>query len=452
MIIALVSLNAFFAASEIAIVSVRKTRIRQLADEGNASARSVLRLTDNPNRLFATIQVAVTLAGFFASAVGAVSAVVLVADFLSRSPVPVIVEQRHALALVIVTTVVAVVTLIFGELVPKNLALQHSESISLFVARPLEWTARAARPIVAFLTFSTDVVLRLLGSPEKAKVPTVSEEEIRSLVSMGEAEGVIERHEGDIIREVFELGETTAGEIMTPRTDLVAVDINSSTEEVVARFIESGHSHLPVYDGKLDNMIGILTAKDLLPFTAGTPLADSIRALVHPPTFVPESKSVGELLPMLQREPIHTVFIIDEYGGIAGLVTLEDALEELVGEIHGGTDIQRQDIQIVGPNEILASGRTSLDDVNETLGTELEHEEVDSIGGLVVSTLGRMAVAGDEIQVDSTTITVVSVTGRRIKQVRAVKHPIEPEETSPSGQERERTNDNHADSRAKRAP
>ncbi|MBI4320759.1 MAG: HlyC/CorC family transporter [Chloroflexi bacterium] len=417
----LIIINAFFAASEIAIVSVRKTRIRQLAEDGrNPSAWALLRLSDNPGRFLATIQVGVTLAGFFASAVGAVSAVGLLQEVLSA--IPLVAEASGLLALAIVTILVAFATLIFGELVPKNLAVTYAERIAIAVARPIDWFASAMTPVVLLLTFTTNSILRLLGSTEKAQIPEVTEDEIRSLVDAGEQEGIVEPIERKMIQGVFDFADTLVREVMVPRVDIVALPKDATPGAALDVFLSAGYSRVPIFDGSLDNIIGILFAKDLLKHYGGFVSITTIVELARPASFVPETKKVSELFSELQHSRVHMAVVVDEYGGTAGIVTLEDLLEEIVGEIHDEYETVEKHLEITNRGEVIASGKTSLDELNEALKLRLEGRgEYETLGGLIYAHLGRIPSPGDTVVIDGLFVTILSVWGRRIRQVRIVR-------------------------------
>jgi putative hemolysin len=419
----LILLNAFFAASEIAIISVRKTRLKQLVDEGVAAARLVEKLAEDSSRFLSTIQVGVTLVGFFTAAVAATNLAAPLRALIATLPIPLSAETSHTIAVTLITLLMAFLMLVLGELVPKNLALQHAERISLLVARPIQLLATIASPAVKALTVSTDLVMALFGGGRKSLMPFVTEEEIKTIVDAGEEGGVLEVAEKEMIYSVFELGDTTVREIMVPRIDLFALEANTPLTEAVDAIIKTAHTRIPLYEGNRDNIIGIIHAKDLFPFLRGCNLEANLRSLARPAYFVPESKKLDDLLREFQQNRMHMAIVVDEYGGTAGLVTIEDLLEEIVGEIQDEYDKEEAQIQALGEGEAVFDARTSLDDVNETLGLHLEGEDFDSIGGLVYSQLGKMPAAGDEVQVDSVTVTVLSTVGRRIKKVKVTKHP-----------------------------
>lgn len=421
-IFVLIAINAFLAASEIAIVSVRKSRIKQLAEDGVKAAKTVLHISENTSRFLATIQVGVTLAGFFASAVGAVSLVAPLSNLLRGSNVEFLVNSADAIALVLVTLLISYLTLILGELAPKNLALHHSVGVSLRVARPVQIFAAFTTPLVSFLTLSTNAVLRLFGIRETAMLSRVTEDEIISMVDAGEEEGVIQPFEGQMIRSVFDFGDTVVREVMVPRIDIVALEKDTPLQLAVDTFLRVGISRMPVYEGSVDNVVGILYAKDLLRyFHHDETRPGGITELCRQPVFVPETKRVSELFRELQQNRTQLAIVVDEYGGTAGLVTMEDMLEEIVGEIRDEYDLEESRLDILSTHEVLANGLVSIDDLAEALEVRLQVEDVDTVAGLVYSILGRIPVPGDKVTLDEITVTVEKVNGRRIRQVRVVK-------------------------------
>ncbi len=403
-LILLVLFNAFFAASELAIVSARKTRIRQLAEDGSRRARSVLRLSDNPGRFLATIQLGVTLTGFFASAFGAVSLVSGVESTLKE--VSFLAPFASTLAFVVVTVVIAFFTLIFGELVPKTLAVEAAESIALTVARPIEWVARIAAPFVAFLTATTNLVVRLLGGKRKSSTPTVTQEEVVSMVTAGQEEGVFEAQQEEMIRSVFDFSEKRVREVMIPRPDMVLLDSAMRLSEAGVIMIENDYSRYPVYTKTRENITGVVFAKDVLRSYVMGQTSLNIAELTRPPLFVPESKQVSELFTELQNSRTHIAIVIDEYGSVAGLVTLEDLLEEIVGEIQDEFDHEESLLTPVAENEYVVSGRASLNEINDELDLELGKEangerlDVDTLAGLVLAALKHIPEVGEGARIE----------------------------------------------------
>lgn len=447
LILGLILLNAFFAASEIAIVTIRKSRVRQLAEEGRGGARSILRLTDNSSRFLATIQIGVTLTSFFASAFGAVSLVKIFEDWFKSIPVSFISSSASTLAFTIVTILIAFLSLVFGELVPKTLAIETAEPIALRVARPIEILAKITGPIVAALTAITNFFVRLLGGHRRATLPSVSEEEIVSMVETGQEEGVLEKQESEIIGRVFEFSDRQVREIMVPRVDIAMLDANTSVQVAARQMVSSGYSRYPLFRGtNREEIIGIAYVKDILKYMTESQLYTPIGQLARGAYFIPESKRVGELLTELQRSHTQMAIVIDEYGGLAGLVTLEDCLEEIVGEIRDEFDTEEENrIRPQSDGSYLADGATPLNEINQKLELDLEDEEIDTIGGLVLKRLGHIASPGETVELVHTrqvndpdsddvklietliTIRVEKIEGLRIREVRLTLRELKPD-------------------------
>lgn len=419
-ILILVAINAFFAASEIAIISVKRARIKQLAEEGNKKAGIVNKLIEQPSRFLATIQVGITLAGFLASASAAVSIASLLADILKKTRIPFLAQASDGISVILVTVFISFLTLIFGELVPKRLALQRSEKISLAVAKPIELLALITAPFVKILTFFTNAIVRLFGGKGEEGGNQVTEEEIRMLLDVGQEEGLFRETGKDMINSIFEFDDTILREVMTPRTEIVAVSSDATLSEVVEVAIEEKFSRIPVYEDSLDNIVGIFYIKDLLPFVDGTPREEfNLKKLMRSPYFVPDTKKTDELFREMQLKKIHMAIVIDEYGGTAGLVTIEDLLEEIVGNIFDEYDEEEIDFEILDENTAVVSGRLAIEEVNELMGVELpEEEEYETIAGFVLDLLGQMPQVNDVVEYNNMTFTVVEVEDKRIEKVK----------------------------------
>lgn len=422
----LITLNAFFSASEIAVISVPKLRLKQLSENGNQTAEVLYRLADDSNRFLATVQIGVTLLGFLASATAAVSLSGGLETALATVPIPLIAQAAQGLAIVIITLLLTLVTLIFGELAPKSIALAHSERIALAVARPITLLARLASPLVRFLVWATNVVAKPFGGQRRRGLPIVTEEEIKTLVDAGEESGMLEEDEKEMIYSIFEFGETLAREVMVSRVDIVALDAETPLMDAMDVIIKHNHSRVPVYQNNIDNVIGILYAKDLLKVLRekGREAANQIKLsdIVRPAAFTPESKKVDELLEDMQKRRIHMAIVIDEYGGTAGLVTIEDILEEIVGEIQDEYDQAEEAlIQDLGENEWLIDARANLSDINDLLKSNIPIDESDTLGGFIYESLGKVPLPGDEVQRPDLLLKVVNVAGRRIGKIRVTR-------------------------------
>ncbi len=419
----LIALNAFFAASEIAVISVPKLRLKQLIEDGHKTAEVLYRLADDSSRFLATIQIGVTLMGFLASATAAISLSDGLAKAIAALPIDGIAASATGIAVAIITTLLAIVMLILGELAPKSIALAHSERIALFVARPIDLLARLTAPLVRFLVWATNTITRPFGGQRRRGIPIVTEEEIKTMVDAGEEGGVLEEDEKDMIYSIFEIGDTSAREVMVSRVDIVALKADTPLLEATDVVTKHNHSRVPVYQGNIDNVIGILYAKDLLKVLREKGREESnlikLSALVRPATFTPETKKVDELLEEMQKRRIHMTIVIDEYGGTAGLVTIEDILEEIVGEIQDEYDQGEEPmIQPVTEHEWEIDARANLSDINDLLQCNFPLDESDTLGGFVYSQLGKVPLPGDEVRHEDLVLKVMNIAGRRIGKVR----------------------------------
>jgi putative hemolysin len=438
----LLGLNAFLAASEIAIVSSRKARLRALADSGNRAARQVLKLAEEPGGFLATIQVGITLAGFFASAVGAVSLVKVLEKRLDDVPVSFVADNANAVALILITIILSFLSIVIGELVPKTLAVSRAEAVAVRVVGPIETLSRVARPVVAVLTGTTNAVLRLLGSERQANLPTISHAEILAMVQTAEDEGVVEESEADLVGEALEFGRILVRSVMVPRVDVEAISGTTTLGTAVDLFFSTGYSRLPVFRETPDDILGILHVKDVFRIlwadqqTATKPVSEAIR----PAYFVPESKPIDELLQELRARSTHIAIIVDEYGGMAGLVTLEDLIEELVGEITDEFDPGHEPFREIEPGIIEADGRISIGDLLDRLDIarhEIEPFEAESVGGLISDRLARIPEAGDTIETGPLRLTVREMDGYRVALVSVERTaPSRAEDADDGGEDR----------------
>jgi putative hemolysin len=420
----LILVGGFFAASEIALITVKRHRLRQLADEGNASARTAQRLTEDPSRFLATIQIAITFLGFLAGATGAVAFSSNLAGLIR----PVLGTAADTVAFVFVTLVIALVSIIVGELVPKTLALSFPERLALIVARPIGWMERILSPIVWFVSTASKILVRLLGGKEKPQAGYLSTEELKMLVESSTEQGGFEEDEKEMIHGVIELGEKKVHEVMVPRIGIRAVNIDDPFDEVLDMIVRAGHSRLPVFEESLDNIVGILYAKDLLPYLKqnGRPEGPiDVRSLVRTPVYVPESKAVDELLHEMQNAKRHIAIVVDEYGGTAGLVTMEDVVEEIVGEIQDEYDTEEAMVEPIESEAELSfrlDGRVSMDDLRDLFELsdedEPDEEAYDTVGGFVVHRVGRIPLPGAEIPFrDEILLRVEAAEPRRVARV-----------------------------------
>jgi putative hemolysin len=419
----LIFLEALFVAAEIALVSIRRSRVEQLVDEGNTAARRVQKLLARPGQFLAVIQIGITFVALLASAFAAESQVAGLKDVLAS--IPFLAPYAGGLALLIVTAVISLATILFGELLPKTLSLANPERFALFFARPVEILGAVFRPLVWVLTHVNDWITRLLGVTQMDH-DAISSEELRILVERGGEQGTIEAEEEQMIGAVLELGERRVHEVMVPRTDIVALDVGASLDETVDTIVDAGHSRIPVYEDAIDNIMGILYAKDLLPYLKGPDKAPDLRKLLRAPLFVPESMLVDDLLHSLQRRKVHIAVVLDEYGGTAGLVTIEDLIEEIVGEIQDEYDTVEPMFFKLSHKAARVAGRANAHDLVDHFEINLngeDREEYDTVGGLIYHRIGGIPKVGDRVEVDGElTLTVESTDGRRVGKVLAVRH------------------------------
>ncbi len=397
-------LSATASAIETALTSVGRLRVRHLAEEGSKAAAVLARLHQDPNRFLSTVLVVNTVALIVAGS----SATLIGQELL---------PARWGLGGDLgISFLLSIILLIFAEVTPKTVAIRSAERVALLAARPVDWLASVLKPVLWFIT----IVARLLTGGRGAHSPYVTEEELMTLLSVSEEQGVIEEEEREMIHGIIEIGDKSVREVMVPRTDITAIDRSASLDEIVKVFMQHKHTRLPVYDGDLDHMVGLLHIKDLmLHFARGAKQFD-IDRMMRRLEFTPETRKVDELLHDMQAKKVHMVIVVDEYGGTAGLVTLEDLLEEIVGEIRDEYDVAEEEpLRLVSETEALVDARFPMGELNERLNLGIEESnEYDSVGGYVVTQLGRIPDAGESFEGGGMRWTVDEVNGRRIVRVR----------------------------------
>ena len=430
LLFALILVNAFFAMSEMAIVTLNDSKMEKMADEGHKKAKKVLRLTEDSSRFLSTIQVGVTLAGFLTSAVAATSFSSILTAWLtdifniSDGSVKGLIAS---LSLILITILISYFSLVLGELLPKRIAMHNPESISFKVVGILLFFKAIMRPIVALLSASTNGMLRLFGINPKDTPQAVTEEEIRMLVDVGEEKGVIEESQKEMINNIFEFDDIVAADVMTHRTDVVAIDINDSFTTVLKTVMEEGYSRIPVYDDDLDDIKGVLYVKDLLKFVGQDLPKRGVSKLMRKAYFVPESKKCGELFAEMTEKRIQLAIVSDEYGGFAGIVTIEDLLESIVGNMQDEYDDEEEEFEKLNDTTYTIDGVTDIEEVEEELGIKLPQGEYDTVAGMIMSILGRIPEENETptVEVAGCEFTVESINERRIERVKIVKLPIE---------------------------
>ena len=430
-VVLLILVGGFFAASEIALITVKRHRLDQLAKAGSGAARTAHRLTADPNRFLATIQVAITFLGFLAGATGAAAFSAWLAELIRAIPLAALQPAADEIAFVVMTLVIALASIIVGELVPKTLALSFPERLALLVARPIGWVDRLLSPVVWTVSAASKVLVRLLGGKTEPRAGYLSTEELKMLVAGSAEEGALEEEEKERIHGAIELGERTVREVMVPRVGIHALDVAAPPSEALATILRDGHSRLPVFEESVDGILGILYTKDLLPYLqrAGGELEIDFRALLRQPAFVPETKRIDELLQEMRAARGHMAIVVDEYGGTAGLVTLEDIVEEIVGEIEDEYDAEEPKVERIdggGDPVFRLHGRLPVDDLRDLFGLpetdEPDEDSYQTVAGLVVHRLGTIPAPGAEVPFrDGVVLRVETSEPRRVTRLIATR-------------------------------
>jgi CBS domain containing-hemolysin-like protein len=415
-VLLLVVLRGFFSAAKSAIINLRQTRINQLLDEDRDKAEVVAQLAEGSTHLLAGFQLWIALTNTLATGVAVLTLVSPLESVLAQ--VSVLEPISAPLGAGIVILGVAGVLLIAGNLVPEAVGAANAERLAFMVARPVAALMLLVWPVVRLVVRVSNRLSVWMGGEPLRAMPFITEEEIMTMVDAGQEVGLIEEDEKEMIYSVFALGNTLAREVMVPRIDIVALDVETSLEAALDVAIRAGHSRIPTFEHTIDNIVGVLYAKDLLQLWRDKREMVTLRDELRTPYFVPESKPVDELLEEMQQRKVHMVIVVDEYGGTAGLVTLEDIVEEIVGEIQDEYDAEEPVVEQVSDGEFVFNARVDLDDVNRLMGTSFPTEMGDTLGGFIYSQLGKVPVAGETIRFDGLIIQVLTVSGRRIRKVR----------------------------------
>jgi putative hemolysin len=418
-ILILVLLNGAFSMTEMAVVSARKVRLQQRAEDGDVNARTALALIDAPNRFFSTVQIGITLIGTLAGAYGGASVAILLQERLAQVDIPLVQRNAPVIALIVVVLVITYLTLVLGELVPKRLALANPERISAFIARPMTFLSTLAMPVVALLSYSTDLVLRMLRVKQSSD-PAVTPEEITVMMEQGEQTGVFEQTETDIVEAVFRLGDLRVGALMTPRTEMDWLDVNDSFSENLRFVLESPHTFFPVAEGSLDEVLGILRSKDLLARVADG-VEVSLYDVLLPAQFVPETMPAFQVLELLRGANGNLALVMDEFGGMLGIVTLFDVMEAMVGAISERGEpvvpdaVQRED------GSWLVEGMMRIDTFKDLLDLDqLPGEDragYQTVGGFIMAQIGSVPEAGQHFVVSDMRFEVLDMDGMRVDKI-----------------------------------
>ncbi len=408
-LVVLIVLSAFFSMSETALTSISKIRLRTMIDENIKNAKLIQSVLEEPGKLLSAILIGNNLVNIGASSLATA----------------IIVDKYGSKGVGIATAVLTIVILIFGEITPKTFATKNAEKISLFVIKSIKFCMIIFTPFIFILNIITGFILRLLGVKKDEKTPIITESELITMVNVSHEEGVLEIDEREMINNVVYFANSDAEDVMVPRTDIIAINVDATQEELTALFKEETCSRMPVYDETIDNIIGIISLKDLLFVDKSKDF--NIRDYMREPFFTYESKCLKELFAEMRINRIPMAIILDEYGGTSGIVTLEDMLEEIVGDLADEYDEHDEEIKLVKDNEYIIEGATKIEDVNEILGTNFKSEDFDSIGGFIIETFGRFPDKGDSIKIDNVKFIIEEIEKNRIEKLRCLINTTENE-------------------------
>lgn len=418
----LILLNAYFAASEIAFISLNDAKIEKQAKEGNKKAKQIYKMLKNPSKFLATIQIGITLAGFLSSAFASDAFADKLAPMLNNLLPMLGTDTWRTISIILITILLSFFTLVFGELVPKRLAMKYYEKVSFGTIGVIRGISFITAPFVKLLTFSTNVISKIFGVKENEE-EIVTEEEIKMMIDEGEEKGTIDQEEKELLNNVFEFNDTTASEIMTPRIDIFALKISQDLYEVLDELDDYKYSRIPVYEDTIDNIKGIILIKDIL-----KDLRDkkkiNIKKLIKEVHFVPESVPIDKLFRQLQRNKMQMAIVIDEYGGTAGLVTMEDILEELVGNIFDEHDEEELEYELIDENTYMVNGNISIGDLEKIIGIEISDGDYETLSGYLLGKLEELPPEGEETIIEDGKLTykIEEYEDKRIKRVKICKN------------------------------
>ncbi|MCE5221136.1 MAG: hemolysin family protein [Clostridium sp.] len=415
-LVILTLINAFFSSAEMSIVSVNKNKIKMLANEGNKKAKVLCKLIEEPTKFLSTVQVGMTLAGFFASA----SAATGISEQLGVFFISINVPYGQQVAFIGVTILLSYFTLVFGELVPKRIALRESEKIAMFSLRPIIFISKIAAPFIKILSLSTSLLVKLIGLDNKELDEIVTKEELKSFIETGEEQGAINESEKEMIEGIFEFDNKKVEKVMTPRTEVYCINIKEPLNAYLDELLEMRYSRVPVYEDNIDNVIGILYMKDFIIEAKNKGFDNvNIKDILKEPYFVHEGKNVQDLFKLLQISQRHIAVIIDEYGGFSGIITIEDLIEEIMGEINDEDDSSEERIKKVRENTFLVDGLTTLEELNDELNLGIELDDIDTISGFLINLIGNIPSEENEniVEYNDITFKVDKLGEKRIEKI-----------------------------------
>lgn len=418
----LIVINGLFSMIEMAVVSSNKNKLSNLSENGDERANIVMKLMSEPSNFLSTIQVGITLAGMFTAGQAT--------QVFSQRLRPVFERlglasgTAQSISIVVITLIISYFTLVFGELIPKRIALQRTEEIALKGAKPIRTVSKITKPFVKLLSGSTVFFGRMFGIHKDSIEEEISIEEIRTMIEVGKEKGVINQTERDMLDGIFEFDNKLAREVMTPRTDVAMVDISDEPEKIIRLVTYGRYSRIPVYEDEPDNIIGIIVLKDLYRELISRGQVEDIRSILRPAMFIPETKHIDELFKQMQGTNNHFAILIDEYGGFSGIVTIEDLLEEIVGNIFDEHDLSFKEINKIGVDTYIVDALVPIAQLNDDLFLSLDTENAETIGGYFIEKLGRVPKKGDYISDEEINMEVLHIRGKRIKDLKIVRKEV----------------------------
>lgn len=408
LLVVLILASAFFSFSETALTSISRIKVKRFFKQGLFGSKALHDLRENPNKMLSILLVGNNLVAMGAASLATYLVVSMIAKYSLPNP---------ALIVTFTTLLLTMIILVFGEIVPKTIAIKSPDRFAMAIAPVIRFFEFILYPVLALLSYICRPIFALFGADIKTTAPFVTEEELKMLLSVGEEEGVFEKKEKEMIHSIFEFGDSVAKEVMVPRPDMFCIDAATQLKEAIVKISKEGHSRIPVYEGGLDNIIGFIFAKDLLRISLeGEDV--SLRDIMRPAIFVPETKKIDELMRQMQAVRTHIAIVVDEYGGVAGLVSLEDLLEEIVGEIKDEFDAEEKTIEALPDGSFLVDAKLTISEVNEKLRTVLPEGDYDTIGGFVLTLTGRIPTVGDSVKFGDLNIIIEKVFKRRVTRIR----------------------------------
>lgn len=417
-IVALIAVNAFFAAAEISIISLKEINLEKKAGEGNKKAALLLKILKEPSEFLATIQVGITFTSFFTSAAAAVGLSEGFSAILKSTKISILMQYSSSISFVFTTVLISCLSLLFGELIPKRIALAKTEFIAEKSIGIISIVNKIGMPFVKLLTFCTNSFVKLILGSSSTEESDITEEEIRTMINVGEEKGIFRKMETKMINSIFEFDDTTVLDVMTPRPDIISLNIISTFEETIKVITEEKYSRIPVYKDNIDNIVGVLYSKDIIDYMAFRTEENEFKLnnFVKEPFFVTEYIKIDELLKQMQRKNVHICIVIDEYGTTAGIATIEDMLEQIVGNIYDEYDEEEQEVKINSENEYEVDGGINMSDLNELLDTDYQ-ENYDTVSGLILDSLGRFPKEGEVVDIGSFGFKILSIKKKRILRI-----------------------------------